>query len=374
MDDRPVLVIADFKVNGGSKNAMKTIVEYLKGKKRPIHLWLLINSVIETQDKEWLKQNSVELTYLPYWISKPHRLLVKCRLTFILHFLYFYKYKDCYSYVIASIERPYSMLIGALVWSRRFVYYQHAYPQGNPRLLSRLFEPLRKLYFKSLTRSGFTFIVGSQWAKRRFQNQFKYSSSKLNIQVIPLPVQINPIEKIMKNQYSVLTLGQIEWFKGPDFWLDVAIAVCQTHSEVIFKWAGRGQMQARLEALIPTQYKNRIMFLGYIPSVVSELSNSDIYFQPSRVENQGLAVIEAMAMGLPCIVSNIGGLPELVEDQVSGYVVDFDVSSIAECIINLFGNSELRKTMGLAGSSKYHQSYTYSSWVTKMESALIGLK
>ena len=63
-----------------------------------------------------------------------------------------------------------------------------------------------------------------------------------------------------------------------------------------------------------------VQFLGEQDRVVPLLSAADIFLLPSSQESFGLAALEAMACELPVVASNIGGLPEVVDDGVSGFL------------------------------------------------------
>lgn len=80
-----------------------------------------------------------------------------------------------------------------------------------------------------------------------------------------------------------------------------------------------------------------ITFLGKQENVYLLLSMSDLFLMPSRLESFGLAALEAMSCGVPCITSNAGGLPELVKDGISGFTAEVgDVEKMAELGIRVF--------------------------------------
>ena len=68
---------------------------------------------------------------------------------------------------------------------------------------------------------------------------------------------------------------------------------------------------------------------------------SDVFLLPSETESFGLAALEAMASGVPVITSNTGGLPEVVDHGISGYLTDVgDVESMVKHAIHLFESEE----------------------------------
>jgi L-malate glycosyltransferase len=76
---------------------------------------------------------------------------------------------------------------------------------------------------------------------------------------------------------------------------------------------------------------DRVLFLGKQNSVAELLSCSDLFLLPSENEAFGLVALEAMACGVPVVATRIGGIPEVVEHGVSGYLADVgDVDAMAE--------------------------------------------
>jgi len=96
----------------------------------------------------------------------------------------------------------------------------------------------------------------------------------------------------------------------------------------------------------------------------------DIYVAVSVSESEsfGVAIIEASACGLPVIVSDVGGLPEVVVANKTGLIVRReDVSGTAEAIIKLVRDRDLREQMGLNGRLHVQENYEWSKNVSQME-------
>lgn len=114
--------------------------------------------------------------------------------------------------------------------------------------------------------------------------------------------------------------------------------------------AGRGDLKrykARAEALGVSE---RVKFAGVVEDMVSCYASADVFFMPSRFDTFGLVVLEAMAAGLPVIITDRTGAKDLVTSGREGFVVPVDApaSEFAACIGRLM-NSERREHMGNYG-------------------------
>ncbi len=84
-----------------------------------------------------------------------------------------------------------------------------------------------------------------------------------------------------------------------------------------------------------------VKFLGKQNAIVDLLSAADIFLLPSQSESFGLSALEAMSCGTPVVASNIGGIPELVIHDESGYVAEFgDYKRMAKYVVNLLTNEK----------------------------------
>lgn len=104
--------------------------------------------------------------------------------------------------------------------------------------------------------------------------------------------------------------------------------------------AGDGPERTECERLVrELNIKEDVYFLGKQEAVVDILNASDLFIMPSQSESFGLSALEAMACGVPTITTSIGGLPELVIHNETGYIAEIgDVERMAKYAIDLLSN------------------------------------
>jgi N-acetyl-alpha-D-glucosaminyl L-malate synthase BshA len=112
-----------------------------------------------------------------------------------------------------------------------------------------------------------------------------------------------------------------------------------------------------------------VISLGEQDAVIPLLSVSDVFLLPSAQESFGLAALEAMACGVPVVASRVGGLPEVVEDGVSGCLREMDdVEGMAQAVVTLLTDEAAHARMAAAAARVAHDRYCDSKIVPMYES------
>jgi glycosyltransferase involved in cell wall biosynthesis len=119
---------------------------------------------------------------------------------------------------------------------------------------------------------------------------------------------------------TLIGIGSMaQLYKGFDVLLRALKQCLQARSDLRVELVGEGKYRSELEALgVRLEVQDRVEFLGQLPSgqaVRDRLDQAHVFVMPSRVEGMPSAMIEAMARGLPCIGSAVGGIPELLPPE-----------------------------------------------------------
>lgn len=136
--------------------------------------------------------------------------------------------------------------------------------------------------------------------------------------------------------------------KGHADILDAVPTVLQRFPDAHFVFAGDGAQTANLKARIEADgLVGRVHLLGLRRDVTNVLASLDIFVLPTHQEALGTAFIEAGAMGLPTVATDVDGVPEVVQDGRTGLLVPVrDGKAIAEAICKLLGDPIYRQSMG----------------------------
>ena len=117
----------------------------------------------------------------------------------------------------------------------------------------------------------------------------------------------------------------------------------------------RSRIEKRAEEL---GYRNDVICIGKIKNPIEPLRISDLFLLPSETESFGLAALEAMASGVPVIASNTGGLPEVIEHGVSGFLHEVgDTQAMAKSALDILGSPlrlEVFRKQAKARSEAFH--------------------
>jgi len=106
------------------------------------------------------------------------------------------------------------------------------------------------------------------------------------------------------------------------------------------------------------QLEDQVLFLGKQKKISELLSIADLKLLLSDKESFGLVLLEAMACGVPCIGTNIGGIPEVIEHDQTGYLVDLgDVKQASHFAINLLTNDQLHQQFSKTAINHVHERF-----------------
>lgn len=166
-------------------------------------------------------------------------------------------------------------------------------------------------------------------------------------------------------------VGRLWAQKNPLFFAEAASKIISSdlipNAKFIIVGDGELKKELREKYLSDKVYADRIIHLGWREDIAEILKASDVFVLPSLWEGMPLAILEAQATGLPCIVSNISGNRSLVTDSVDGYLVELDdVNTLIDAICKI-NNKEIHENMSINCRKKIVEGFDIIKRIKRIE-------
>lgn len=173
---------------------------------------------------------------------------------------------------------------------------------------------------------------------------------------------------IEENELVAGTVSRLSPEKGIVYFIDAAHEILRQQPGARFLIVGDGPERVELERRAGS---DAIRFVGAQENVTEWLNALDVFVMPSLAEAFGLAVVEAMACGLPVVASDAGGLRDIVRERESGLRVPLgDAGAIARAVLELGQDAGKRRAFGQAGRSRVEEQFTLNRQARAMQDVL----
>lgn len=186
------------------------------------------------------------------------------------------------------------------------------------------------------------YVTNNALQKRYPPKLNAFSTSASNVK-IPEKIIVEVEKKYSKkSSYNIISVGSLDqMYKGPDILLKAIKLLKENGLFCNLTWLGDGKhIGEMIEMAKNLNIQNQVLFKGNCTSeeVRENLNNSDLFVLASRTEGLPRAIIEALANGLPCIGTNVGGIPELLEQEV--LVEKNNSEKLAKTIASILNNED----------------------------------
>lgn len=294
-------------------------------------------------DPQILRLPSVPATYPGY------------RLVFPYTFNIFKRLKEKKIDLIHA-HQPFGVGLAALLLARRmkipFVYTYHTlfsrYVHHIPFLPKRLAQIIITTYLTWFCNQADQIIVPSEMVRRLLVAR----KIKTPIKVVPTGLDFDqlPLQRSKPKDQSPKTLlysGRLSSEKNVKFLLEAFPKIRQQVKDVRLVIIGGGPKEKEYRTLAK-QIDSNISFTGQIPrqNVLQHCFAADLFVYASRTETQGLVLTEAKACGLPVVAVFGGGIADVVENGIDGYLVPPNQDQFVEHVVRLLKDDVLRREMG----------------------------
>jgi len=218
-------------------------------------------------------------------------------------------------------------------------------------------------------------IFNSRRIAEAYRSQYGYPAGRLHVIPNGEVVREARAPAAPGTPCNIGTVGRISQAKGADTLLEAFAGPASRHPGSRLIYFGDGPLIPELQAKArQLGLADRVVLAGYQPDHEEIYNHIDIYVQPSRRESMSNSVIEAMARGIPCVVTDVGGLPETVLHERTGLVVPAeDVRALAAAVDRLLSDQGIRIRFGAAGQERVRREFALGDVMRRTVEAICGV-
>jgi len=281
------------------------------------------------------------------------------------------------------------IILAKIFWNKRIVLEMCLYGTDDPIVLSK---GRFGLFFSKVIPYIDHYIALSEPIKKACLN-VKIPNSRIS--KISQMVDVNkykPVDKntkmkireylgLTKKSFIIIFTGSIIYRKGVDILIKAfENAVKVTEKDLVLLLVGRRHSKTNCdtsfisfvnkidEMIVNSKYlNNRVYFPGLVDHVEKYLQASDLFVFPSRREGFGASTIEALSVGLPCIVSPLDGISknDIFLGSSEGMIADLSIESFASAMIELIENEEERSVLAKNARRRTLETFSVEKIVNK---------
>lgn len=341
---------------GGAETNLYNLLTYLDKDSVEIHVAYSFGGPYEDSFKK-----NKEIVFFKY-SKHSHKIVSFSSMKIILKLMYYI--------LVNKIQLVHTHNLNAHVWGAlaakftgvQVVEHVHDYRYENQEFLHGRQEKIGKYkYLKYLGKLSDIIVVLTKKNNRFLIEQKICKESQ--IKVILNGINLNNGQDIDKgrifaklnlpvNKKIILAASRLIKQKNVGLILEIAKRIKTAYPEVFFVIAGDGDLRTKLEEkTVSDGIDQLIKFIGFYPNVLELLSITDIFIQPSLLELHSIAMLEAMSMKVPVLVSKgVGANDDFIKNGETGFLLDpFKVDEWVFAIEKLIHDSELAKKIGGAG-------------------------
>ena len=218
-------------------------------------------------------------------------------------------------------------------------------------------------------------IVANNWLKNILVDEFNIPEEHLRVlhygfdtEGFVKQKQDNVLIERPANKKVIVYTGRLVELKGVQYLIQALAQLKSVRQDWVCWIVGDGDMKNELETLTRSlQLEHDVFFLGRQDGIPSILAKSHIFVLPSLIDNQPLSLIEAQLAGKACVVTNAGGLGEMVKHNVTGLITEpRDANGLFESLNLLLANPIVTEILGKNAKKWGMTHWSYENGVRKL--------
>lgn len=228
-------------------------------------------------------------------------------------------------------------------------------------------SPKAKLLFKQLYRFANAIVCVSKAVKSYLINIGEIDPQKGIVIYNPVSHPSN-VTRLPQSDFTIVTVGRLEKVKNQYLLLKSLAWIKDRSVRLILVGDGTGRQYLENE-IQRLDLENQVYITGFVSEPEHFLAKANLFVLPSFSEGFGIAAVEAMQLGIPCLCSNVGGIPEFIEDGDTGWLFnpnDFsDFTTKLQLIRKMDHN--LLNEVGLRGKESVLDRFSEAKYVEEIE-------
>ncbi len=233
------------------------------------------------------------------------------------------------------------------------------------------FKPKKDFFTKAIYKNAKLVVAISKAVKGAILDVYNirvetiYSSSLIDVDEVK--------SKELKNKYgNKFIVGHVGELVCENKSQDLIVDVAKELKDIQFIFVGDGKDREFLQNL--SKDCDNIEFIGFVENVGDYINIFDIFIFPSKYEGLGSSILDAITLKKCVIATNVGGIPEIIEDNKNGLLINLDRNELKEAILKLYNDRDLREKLANQAyiSSKKFQSREMANSYNRFYKEVIG--
>jgi glycosyltransferase involved in cell wall biosynthesis len=181
--------------------------------------------------------------------------------------------------------------------------------------------------------------------------------------------------RVAKREFVIGYVGRLSEEKGIKYLIEASSLLKEADVPIKTVIVGEGPSRRDLEALVrERKLEEKVFFAGFQAEVESWLRSFDVFILPSLTEGTPMALLEAMACGIPAVASAVGGVPQVIDSRKNGILVSpGKPEEIKNAVHLLYKDEALRTDISAAAQDTIKAEYNVNDWISRLETVYLNM-
>lgn len=263
-----------------------------------------------------------------------------------------------------SYERKKHFIHAAKKGGKAYIIHMHG-GQWNLYFEDECTEAKRDEIRQVFSDAAKVFVLSEEWREYFALNVCDDSK----VETLHNAIKVPPESVFSPESKNILFLGRLDTCKSPDILLLAFSMISNKYPDVRLVFGGDGYIDRYKEVANNLSISEKCDFLGWVTGEEKErlFDCAEVYCLPSKNEGMPMSVLEAMAHGIPTVATSVGGIPQVIDNGINGFLMPVDdTDSLVSLLDKLLSNRELRKNISAAGRNKIAKCFSLDAGINQL--------